>query len=50
MKMFEHTFRNFYHCPKCDEEWEDEWDSTCDDECPNCGCICTPERSEDIED
>ena len=34
-------FRNYYKCVKelddklCNTEWEDEWDCTCDDRCPN---------------
>lgn len=43
-------FRNFYRCPQCETEWEDEWDSTCDDDCPACGCRhISPYQSEDIE-
>jgi len=41
-------FRNYYRCVKCGEQWNDEWDSTCDDECPECGTIMTPYRSEDL--
>jgi hypothetical protein len=43
-------FRNYYKCVECGNEWEDEWDSTCDDECPNCGTIMTPYESEDINE
>ena len=25
-----------YRCPKCGHEWEDTWDSQCDDDCPEC--------------
>ena len=28
---------NFYTCPRCHEQWQDEWDCGCDDECPSCG-------------
>ena len=42
-------FRNFYRCPECKTEWQDEWDSTCNDECPNCGLSdIEPYKSEDI--
>lgn len=42
-------FRNFYRCPQCETEWEDEWDSTCDDDCPACGMRhISPYKSEDI--
>lgn len=30
-------YRNYYRCPKCEYEWEDEWDSGCDDDCGECG-------------
>lgn len=30
-------FRIFYKCPECAEEWEEEWSSACDSECPKCG-------------
>lgn len=44
----EHTFRNFYHCPRCEHEWDDEWDCACDDQCPVCGLKgISPYRSED---
>lgn len=42
-------FCNFYKCPDCQCEWEDTWDSQCDDECPECGKPITPYKSEDIE-
>jgi len=42
-----YRFRNYYRCT-CGEEWGDEWDAMCDDECPECGTIMTPYRSEDI--
>lgn len=36
---------NSYYCPDCDEEWNDEWDCSCDDECPICGKKYTPVKS-----
>jgi rubrerythrin len=42
-------WRNHYKCPKCSHEWTDEWDSQCDDDCPNCGeRHISPTDSEDI--
>ncbi len=34
----ETTWHNFYRCPDCGGEWDDCWDSQCDDDCPHCGC------------
>ncbi len=39
-------FRNFYR--DCGQEWEDEWDSMCNDRCPVCNKEIEPYRSEDI--
>jgi predicted Zn-ribbon and HTH transcriptional regulator len=25
-----------YKCPKCQHEWQEEWTSACDSECPEC--------------
>ena len=36
---------NYYFCEYCQETWQDEWDSTCDDECPVCGTVYTPKES-----
>lgn len=33
----EELFRNYYRCPKCNEEWADTWSATCDDDCAECG-------------
>lgn len=45
-----HRFRNHYKCPRCAHEWADDWDSTCDDDCPNCGMRhISPHESEDID-
>ena len=29
-------FRNYYRCEQCRSEWEDEWSSMCEDDCPTC--------------
>ncbi|HET6574098.1 MAG TPA: hypothetical protein VFG68_10880 [Fimbriiglobus sp.] len=26
-----------YRCPECGHEWQEQWTSACDSECPNCG-------------
>lgn len=26
-----------YRCPNCDHEWQEQWTSACDSECPHCG-------------
>lgn len=45
----EMRFRNFYRCPSCGHEWQDEWDSMCDDQCPQCHLKgVSPYRSEDL--
>jgi len=46
----EMKFRNFYRCPYCTTEWEDVWDSMCDDECSACGTKnISPYQSEDLK-
>lgn len=39
-------YHNYYECKNCDVKWEDEWDSTCDDECPKCETSHTPYKSD----
>lgn len=42
-------FRNFYICPSCGHEWQDEWSSTCNDDCPKCGQRhISPDHSEEL--
>lgn len=55
-KMFKVTevtpkaFINYYTCPDCNKDWTDEWSSTCNDDCPHCGCRhIEPCRSEELE-
>ena len=40
-------FTNYYRCERCGEQWEDEWDCMCDDECPACSLDMTPFASDD---
>jgi len=40
-------FRNYYKCP-CGNEWQDEWDSMCNDHCPDCDQEIVPYKSKDI--
>ncbi|WP_019025419.1 MULTISPECIES: hypothetical protein [unclassified Thioalkalivibrio] len=44
----ESRFLNYYRCEDCDTDWEDEWDSTCDDDCPSCGKDFSPYMSEEL--
>lgn len=30
-------FVNHYTCPDCGADWQDQWECTVDDDCPNCG-------------
>jgi rubrerythrin len=49
-KDVEMKIRSFYRCPECDYEWDDTWDSACDDECPECGTKnISPYNHEDLE-
>lgn len=41
-------WRNYYKCPSCKTKWNDEWDSQCDDECPDCGVAISPYKSVDL--
>ena len=42
-------FRNFYRHEECGTEWDDVWDSMCNDECPDCGAEIEPYDSEELE-
>lgn len=46
-KHIDIKYRNFYRC-ECGEEWEDEWDSMCNDHCPSCDSEIEPYKSEEI--
>jgi uncharacterized protein with PIN domain len=41
-------FTNFYR--HCGEEWQDQWDSMCNDRCPECNKEIEPYKSEDVPD
>ena len=40
---------NHYRCPYCLLEWQDEWDCTCNDKCPDCNKEIEPYESDLIE-
>jgi len=37
MEKKEYKFRNYYICPKCQEEWDNVWSANSNDMCPKCG-------------
>lgn len=39
---------NHYHCSWCGCEWQDEWDCTCNDRCPNCDAETEPHHSDEL--
>lgn len=41
-------YRNHYKCTQCGTEWTDDWDSMCDDRCPNCGTSMSPHHSDEL--
>lgn len=43
-------FRNHYHCPDCDIEWDDDYSCQVDDECPECGSDYSPYESTDLDE
>lgn len=47
-KTVTYKYRNYYQCSECGTTWEDEWDCTCDDRCPQCDTSISPYKSEDI--
>ena len=48
IEQVEFTIRSYYK--HCGEEWDADWDSACDDECPVCGKAISPYKHEDIRD
>lgn len=43
-------FINEYNCGNCGYCWEDEWDCTCDDRCPQCNTVNEPYISYDTQE
>lgn len=43
-------YENHYKCENCNIEWEDRWDSMCDDECPECGIAISPYNSIELDE
>ena len=41
-------FHNFYTCASCGTDWEDFWDSACNDHCPECDAEIEPYLSEKV--
>jgi hypothetical protein len=41
-------YLNYYRCPDCLLDWQDEWDCACHDRCPVCHKEIVPLHSEDI--
>lgn len=39
------AYANQYCCSLCGTTWTDDWSCEVDDDCPSCGCDCSPERS-----
>ena len=42
-------YLNQYRCPYCQTEWEDSWDCSCNDRCPDCNKEIEPYESALIE-
>ena len=42
-------YLNYYRCPHCLQEWQDEWDCACNDKCSTCHKEIEPYASELIE-
>lgn len=40
------VYRNYYECPDCRTNWEDDSDSMCNDRCPECDREIEPYDSE----
>ena len=47
----ESKFLNHYECYECGYEWEDAYDCSVDDDCPDCGASSvSPHKTEDHPD
>jgi len=42
-------FLNSYHCEACDNYWDDQWSSACNDKCAICDREIEPYRSDDVD-
>lgn len=49
MKNVEIKYINYYKCPIDFLEWQDSWDSMCNDKCPMCDKEIEPHTSFDIK-
>ena len=47
-KEVQMKYKNYYRCSECGTEWEDCWECTCNDRCPDCNAEIEPYKSEDI--
>ena len=44
-------FLNYYRCPDCADEWQDEYECSPDDDCPACGARhISPYRSDELDE
>ena len=51
MKPFDKFIKSYYICPDCEHEWDDVWDSACNDSCPECHANdIEPSDYEELED
>lgn len=41
-------YLNHYECGYCDCKWSDRWTCIVDDDCPQCGTVMSPCRSDDL--
>lgn len=44
----QYLFRNHYHCSHCGHTWRDVWTAMCDDRCPKCRTVASPEYSDEL--
>lgn len=43
-------YLNTYYCDVCDNEWQDEWCSACNDRCGECSAEIEPLHTEDADE
>lgn len=46
----EMIYQNHFFCPVDGAQWDDEWDSMCNDRCPECDAEIEPYLSVDLRD